>query len=124
MDNIKNWESIQSVIKIERIVNRGKKKLTKEISYFISSLSADNSPSFFSEGIRSHWSIENGLHYVKDVTFKEDASKIRTGNSPENMSLFRNIAINIFRKNGFNNMSQAIRLVSNDIYKIWQLIIA
>ena len=63
MDNIKNWESIQSVIKIERIVNRGKKKLTKEISYFISSLSADNSPSFFSEGIRSHWSIENGLHY-------------------------------------------------------------
>lgn len=124
MDNIKNWESIQSVIKIERIVNRGKKKLTKEISYFISSLSADNSPSFFSKGIRSHWSIENGLHYVKDVTFKEDASKIRTGNSPENMSLFRNIAINIFRKNGFNNMSQAIRLVSNDIYKIWQLIIA
>ena len=124
MDNVKNWESIQSVIKIERIVNRGKKKLTKEISYFISSLSADNSPSFFSEGIRSHWSIENGLHYVKDVTFKEDASKIRTGNSPENMSLFRNIAINIFRKNRFNNMSQAIRLVSNDIYKIWKLIIA
>mgnify|MGYP003551793225 FL=1 len=123
MENIKDWESIKSVIKIERIVNRGKNKLSKEISYFISSLSSDNKPSFFSKGIRNHWSIENGLHYVKDVTFREDASKIKTGNAPENMSLFRNISINIFKKQKLNNISQAIRLVSNDINKMWEFII-
>ena len=115
------------MIRIKRIVNRkikGKEKVTEETAYFISSLSSKNPSSFFSEGIRKHWSIENGLHYTKDVTFREDASKIRVGNSPENMSLFRNIAINIFRKNNFNNISQAIRLVSNDITTLWNIITA
>lgn len=94
---------------INKISNKNRKnnKLSKEISYFISSLSSDNKPSFFSKGIRNHWSIENGLHYVKDVTFREDASKIKTGNAPENMSLFRNISINIFKKQKLNNSPYA-----------------
>lgn len=118
---INGWESISSVICIKRMVKR-KNKITQEIAYFISSLSDKNPVNFFSEGIRKHWSIENNLHYVKDVTFMEDTSKIRAGNSPENMSLVRNIAINIFKKNNFNNIAQAIRLVSNDIFKIWEFI--
>lgn len=75
----------------------------------------------FNLSIRNHWKIENSLHYVKDVTFKEDASKIISDNSPLNMSLIRNIAINILRKNGFSNMAQAIRIVANDIYSIFSL---
>ena len=52
---------------------------------------------------------------MKDVTFEEDASKIRTNNAPQNMSTIKNIAINILRKNEYENMAQAMRLVSNNI---------
>lgn len=76
----------------------------------------------FNIGIRRHWGIENRLHYVKDVTFKEDDSKIKSGNAPENFSLIRNIVINIFRNNGWTGMKQAIRLHSNDISELKKLI--
>ena len=101
-----------------------KTKRTKETAYFISSLPPTANAKIFYEGIRSHWRIENGLHYVKDVTFKEDQSRIRTGNSPQNKSLIIDIIINIFRKNNYTNMAQAIRLVRNDIKLMWKMIIA
>lgn len=62
--------------------------------------------------------IENSLHYTKDVTFREDYSKIVKKNAPQNMSLVRNIAINIFRLKGYTNMAQAVRLIANDIPKM------
>lgn len=99
-------------------------KRTKETAYFISSLPSTTNAKVFYEGIRSHWQIENGLHYVKDVTFKEDRSRIRTGNSPQNKSLIIDIVINIFRKNNYENMAQAIRLVGNDIKLMWKMILA
>ncbi len=92
----------------------------KETAYHISSLLADAFA--FNKGIRGHWAIENSLHYVKDVTFKEDASKINTKNAPENFSLVRNITINIYRKNGYKGMKQAIRLNSNDINSLAKLL--
>ena len=101
-----------------------KTKQTTETAYFISSLPPATNAKIFYEGIRSHWQIENGLHYVKDVTFKEDQSRIRTGNSPQNKSLIIDIVINIFRKNNYTNMAQAIRLVGNDIKLMWKMIIA
>lgn len=96
----------------------------EETAYFISSLPPATDAKIFYDGIRSHWQIENGLHYVKDVTFKEDQSRIRTGNSPQNKSLIINIVINIFRKNNYENMAQAVRVVSNDIKLMWKMIIA
>lgn len=111
---------IEVTRKVEWLNHPGKK--SQEIAYFISSLPVTTKASIFNQGIRSHWSIENSLHYVKDTTFKEDACKIRTNQAPENLSLLRNIAINTFRNNGFSNLAQAIRLVSNDISKIWQLL--
>jgi predicted transposase YbfD/YdcC len=74
------------------------------------------------QGIRSHWAIENSLHWIKDVTLKEDASKISAGEAPSVLSTLKNGALNIFRKNGMNQIAQAIRLVSNDIKTIIQLI--
>ena len=100
-----------------------KKKITKETAYYISSLSSKTSAKTFNKWIRSHWSIENSLHYVKDVTFKEDQSKIKTKNAPQNMSIIRNFIINIFRKHGYTNMAQAIRFVANDIIKMWGMIL-
>ncbi len=118
-----DWEGLKTIIKIERSIT-SKKKTTKETAYFISSLPESIPANIFNKGIRSHWSIENSLHYVKDKTLEEDDSKIRTKNAPQNISIIRNIIINIFRKNRFQNIAQAIRLVSNDIYKIWRLILA
>jgi len=76
----------------------------------------------FHTGIRGHWLIENSLHYLKDETFGEDRSRIRTKNSPANMSLLRNIVINIFRKQRSTNIKQSIRLVSHNIPRLWNLI--
>jgi hypothetical protein len=68
--------------------------------------------------------IENTLHYVKDVTMKEDASKTRTGNAPQNISLIKNLALNLLRQSGYTNIAQAIRLIANDIPKIWGMVSA
>ena len=117
------WIGLKSIIKIEReAIIKGDKRF--EIAYFITSLSSEKSAKFFNDGVRSHWAIENSLHYTKDTTFREDASKIKTGDAPQNISLIRNICINIFRKKGYTNIAQAIRLNSNDIDKIWNLITA
>jgi predicted transposase YbfD/YdcC len=119
----KEWIGLKTIIKVERMV-KVKHKKTKEIAYYISSLPKLTPASLFNDGIRSHWAIENALHYVKDTTFKEDASKIRTKYAPQNISILKTLIINIFRNNGFNNIAQATRLVANDIYKMKRLILA
>jgi predicted transposase YbfD/YdcC len=124
LNNISSvWTGLKSIIKIERVVERDNKN-TSEIAYYISSLSPKTSAKEFNRVIRNHWLIENSLHYVKDKTFREDASKIRKGSAPQNLSIIRNVAINIFRKHGYKNMAQAIRLVSDDLRKIYQMILA
>ena len=97
-----------------------KKGKRQETAFYISSLSVDAYA--FNIGIRRHWGIENRLHYVKDVTFKEDDSKIKSGYAAENFSLIRNIVINIFRKNNWMGIKQAIRLYSNNISELKSLL--
>jgi predicted transposase YbfD/YdcC len=124
LENISNvWVGLQSIVKIERIVKRHNKD-TREIAYYISSLSVNTKAKEFNKAIRNHWAIENSLHYVKDKTFREDASKIRKGSAPQNLSIIRNVAINIFRNHGYTNMAQAIRLVSDDLRKIYRMMLA
>ena len=99
-------------------------KLTEETAYFISSLPVTTPAAVLGAGIRGHWRIENTLHYVKDVTMKEDASKTRTENAPQNISLIKNLALNLLRQAGYTNIAQAIRLVANDIPKLLELVLA
>jgi predicted transposase YbfD/YdcC len=114
-----DWQGLKQVIKVKRMV-KDKGKTSEEEAYYISSRVLNAQA--LCRGIRSHWSIENGLHWVKDVSFKEDASRIRTDNAPQNTSVFKNIAINLFRANDYTNMAQAQRLVANDIMKLTELI--
>jgi len=58
---------------------------------------------------RKHWGIENKVHYVRDVTFDEDRSQVRTGTGPQAMASLRNIALNLLRLAGSRNIAQATR---------------
>ncbi len=115
----KDWKGLQQIIGVHRIVKE-KTKTREETAYFISS--KNENAFLYEEGIRSHWEIENSLHWVKDVTLKEDASKIKMGNAPQNISTIKNISMNILRTNEYDNMAQAMRLVANDIPLIKSMI--
>lgn len=111
------WVGVKQIVKVERVTFTHKKDLPSlDTSYFISSVTLEADA--YNKGIRSHWSIENSLHYVKDVTFNEDASRIRTGNAPTNFSIIRNISINLLRRMKYNSFPQAIRMISGDISRL------
>ena len=59
--------------------------------------------------IRGHWQIENGLHWVRDVTFAEDLSQVRAGAGPQVMATLRNLAISLHRLAGASNIAKALR---------------
>ena len=63
----------------------------------------------FARRIRGYWGVENKVHYCKDVTLGEDKSRIRTEPLPQIWSVARNLALNLYREAGFNNMAQAKR---------------
>lgn len=109
------WRGLRQVVGIRRTVI-GKGYHREDMSYYISSMCSN--ALMYATGIRNHWSIENTLHWVKDVTLREDASKIRKGNAPQNISLLRDIAIDLFRSNGYKSIVQAVRLTANDIKKM------
>jgi len=115
----KEWKGIKRIIKVERTTRR-KEKVSSEIAYFISSSKGD--AEYFNRGIRLHWGIENSLHYIKDVTFGEDASQTKKDNSPENNSIIRNISINLFRDNGYESIASGIKLCCNKIFKLRDMI--
>jgi hypothetical protein len=62
--------------------------------------------------VQSAERTENRLHFVRDTTFREDASKVRTGHGPENMATLRNLAINTMRAAGHRNVAAGLRHVS------------
>ncbi|MCZ4117932.1 ISAs1 family transposase [Streptomyces sp. H39-S7] len=90
-------------------------KLTIERVYVITSLDVfDATPAELASWIRGHWGIENLLHHVRDRTFREDDSKVRTGHLPRTMAGLRNLAISIFRQNGDTNIAAALRHTGRD----------
>ncbi|MDZ8050158.1 MAG: ISAs1 family transposase [Aulosira sp. ZfuCHP01] len=113
------WTGIQSLVRVERTGTRKGKKY-HEIVCYISSLICTAKE--FALCIRGHWGIENSLHWVKDVVFKEDNSTIRLGNAPANLSILRAIALNILRRNGHTSITIAQRFLSHDIDKLLALV--
>lgn len=88
-------------------------RVTRQTVYAITDLPARTaSPQRIGRLARSQWVIENRLHFVRDTTFTEDASKIRTGRGPENIATLRNLAINTLRTAGHTSIAAGLRTVS------------
>jgi hypothetical protein len=71
-------------------------------------------PARLADLLRGHWAIENGLHWVRDVTFAEDASQVRTGTAPQVMASLRNLVIGVLCRAGPVNLAAALRHHSRD----------
>jgi predicted transposase YbfD/YdcC len=71
--------------------------------------------------VRGQWAIENKIHWVRDVTFREDASRVRTGSRPRAMTTLRNLAIGIIRQAGHTRIAATIRRIRHDPLKILTL---
>lgn len=89
------WADLNAIVRVRRERRIGE-RIQKETAYYITSLNEDARAVL--EATRNHWSIENSLHWVMDVTFREDDMRIRQGNSSQNMIVLRHIALDILKK--------------------------
>ena len=81
-----------------------------ETAYLISSMDYQaHRPEVFLKLNREHWSIENKLHYVRDVTMGEDACRVRKGSGPQVLAGIRNSVIALARRDGWTNIAAALR---------------
>jgi predicted transposase YbfD/YdcC len=88
------WVDLQTIVRVQR-ERRFMDKVERETAYYISSL-PPQAPLLL-KAIRCHWGIENSFHWVLDMIFGEDASRIRNGDSPQNMAVLRHLALNILK---------------------------
>lgn len=103
------WPHVGQVCAIERTVRR-KGRTTDETSYAITSLTPEQADARRLLSLwRGHWSIENRLHWVRDVTFDEDRSQVRTGSGPQVVAALRSTAIAVHRRAGHANIAAALR---------------
>ena len=98
----KEWPGLSSIglVTAER---REGEQVSVESRYYISSLESDASRLL--QTTRSHWGIENRVHWVLDVSFREDESRVRTGNAPANLAIIRHMALNLLRKDQTSKIS-------------------
>jgi predicted transposase YbfD/YdcC len=89
------WPGCRSAAMVTSTREVGDQKST-ESRYYISSLPPVAET--IAKGIRGHWGIENSLHWVLDVEFDEDRSRVRKGESPENLAIIRHVAINLLKR--------------------------
>jgi len=113
----------RQVLQLRRTVTRHSKR-SVEVVYLICSQSMTQAPpATVARWIRGHWAIEDRLHYVRDVTYDEDRSRVRTGTGAEVMATLRNLAISLLRLNGSDNIAQATRHTARDVTRAAKLIL-
>lgn len=96
--NRPNWRDLHTIVRVQRerrLPNKPEPEV--DTAYFISSVPHDDAQLLLN-ATRYHWAVENSLHWVLDVTFREDDSRIRLGVAAQNMALLRKLALNIIKK--------------------------
>jgi predicted transposase YbfD/YdcC len=106
------FDGAAQVAQLRRTVTRNGKK-TVEVVYLITS-DRNADPATLAAWVRGHWEIENRLHWVRDVTYQEDKSLVRTGNAPQVMASLRSLAISLLRLDGHANIAAANRHHARD----------
>ena len=100
------WIGLQTVVMVQS-ERRCNGQITTENRFFISSLPTH--AALLMNAVRTHWSIENSLHWVMDVSFHEDACRIRRDFAPQNMALLRHLALNLLSKDSSSKRGIAAR---------------
>lgn len=120
LPNLAEWDQLHSLIRIvsERRIGD---ETSFQTRYFISSL--EPKASKLLEAVRSHWEIENSLHWVLDVVFNEDKSRVRKGNAPQNLGVIRQMALNLLKneksaKGGIQSKRLQAALDENYLLKV------
>ncbi len=114
------FDGAAQVAQLRRTVTKNGKK-TVEVVYLITS-DRDAGPATLAAWVRGHWEIENRLHWVRDVTYQEDKSLVRTGNAPRVMASLRSLAISLLRLDGQTNIAAANRHHARDPQRTLQLL--
>lgn len=119
------WPGARQIFRLERQTLFKKSGAARgEVVYGITCLPADlASASELLALCRGHWSIENRSHWVRDVTFDEDRSTVRTGSIPQVMAAFRNLTIALLRIEGHSNIAAACRSYAYNSAKVLPLIL-
>lgn len=102
LDPTGRWAGLESVIRVDsqRQINH---QHSQESHYYISSLTGE--PDLLNTVVRTHWTIENQLHWVLDVAFREDDSRVRRGYAAENLAVLRHIALNLLKRERTSKLS-------------------
>lgn len=95
MKEVHRWPGLAAIGKVVRTREIAAKTST-ETAYYL--LSKDWTPERFNEVVRSHWGVENRLHWRLDVVMNEEQSRTRLGNGPHNMAVLRHLALNVMQK--------------------------
>jgi hypothetical protein len=111
---IAGWPALGQVCRLHREVEyvsgRRAGDCHEEWAYALTSLAPEQAdPARLERLWRGHWQIENGLHYVRDVTLGEDACQVRSGHAPSNLAACRNAVLNLLRQAGVTNIAAALR---------------
>ena len=115
-----NWPDPQVCIQVEREGIREKNEPYYHMAYYL--CSRTETAQVFAEKIQGHWSIENQLHWPKDVVFEEDSSLIHHKQAATNFSVLKTIGMNLFRFLGFESISQGQRWLAHQIERLWVLV--
>ncbi len=120
-----DWPLIQQVAELTRTVTvRKTGKTSHEVVYLITPLTAlEASPQRLLALVRGHWSIENSSHYVRDVTFGEDRSRLRSGRAPQILATFRNLAITLIHRQGSSQIAATRRHFASHPCKAFRLLL-
>jgi predicted transposase YbfD/YdcC len=115
------FDDAAQVAQLRRTVTKSGKK-TVEVVYLITS-DRQADPATLAAWARGHWEIENRLHWVRDVTYQEDKSLVRTGNAPRIMASLRSLAISLLRLDGHANIAAANRHHARDPQRTLKLLL-
>lgn len=100
--NTERWPHLTTLVKVQSERYLSDSEHSVEVRYFISSRQASAAQHL--HNVRSHWQIENGLHWVLDIAFREDQCRIRKGNGAQNFALLRHLALNALKQEQSANM--------------------